>query len=212
MGDMRVLLVDDHPVVREGLRRVLNLGKGIQVVGEASDGEEALALAEKLSPDVVLMDIKMPNMDGIEATRWLRDKLPSTNVVMLTSYEDEYVGQAIAAGAVGYLLKDVAPNELIDAIHGVCEGRWPLDASLVQVMFAQYAALSKGKQSRESELSERQQEIIRLVASGMTYTAISERLFLSPPTIKREMRRIFDKFEASDRASVVAEAYKRKVI
>src|SRR4030067_1070125 len=131
MDAIRILLVDDHQVVREGLRRMLELETDFQVVGEAAEAKEALTQVELLSPEIILMDIKMPKVDGIELTRQLKEKYPVSKIIMLTLY-DEYLTQAIEAGAVGYVLKDIKREELIRAIRAVHEGRSPLNRSLTQ--------------------------------------------------------------------------------
>ncbi len=207
MTAIRVLIVDDHQVVREGLQRMLKLEDDIQVVGEATNMEEALTQAELLSPDIVLMDIKMPEKDGIEATRRLKERQPACKVIMLTLYE-EYLTQAIEAGAEGYLLKDVKREELVSAIRAVQQGRTPL-SPLSRESLTEFATLiSAGR----SYLTERELAILRLIANGTTTNEIGAQLFLSQATIKRDTRRIFDKLGVHNRSEAVAEAYKRKLI
>jgi DNA-binding NarL/FixJ family response regulator len=207
MAAIRVLIVDDHQVVREGLQRMLKLEDDIQVVGEATNMEEALTQAELLSPDIVLMDIKMPEKDGIEATRRLKERQPACKVIMLTLYE-EYLTQAIEAGAEGYLLKDVKREELVSAIRAVQQGRTPL-SPLSRESLTEFATLiSAGR----SYLTERELAILRLIANGTTTNEIGAQLFLSQATIKRDTRRIFDKLGVHNRSEAVAEAYKRKLI
>jgi len=207
MAAIRVLIVDDHQVVREGLQRMLKLEEDIQVVGEATNVEEALTQAELLSPDIVLMDIKMPERDGIEATRRLKEKQPACKVIMLTLYE-EYLAQAIEAGAEGYLLKDVKREELVSAIRAVQQGRTPL-SPLSRESLSEFATLiSAGR----SYLTERELEILRLIANGATTKEIGDQLFLSQATVKRDTRRIFDKLGVHNRSEAVAEAYKKKLI
>lgn len=207
MAAIRVLIVDDHQVVREGLQRMLKLEDDIQVVGEATNMGEALTQAELLSPDIVLMDIKMPEKDGIEATRRLKERQPACKVIMLTLYE-EYLTQAIEAGAEGYLLKDVKREELVSAIRAVQQGRTPL-SPLSRESLTEFATLiSAGR----SYLTERELAILRLIANGTTTNEIGAQLFLSQATIKRDTRRIFDKLGVHNRSEAVAEAYKRKLI
>ncbi len=155
MLPITVLLVDDHQVVREGLRRMLELEDDIRVIGEAANMEEALHLAELHSPDVILMDIKMPGGDGVEATRRLKGKLSTCHIIMLTLYE-EYIAEAIEAGAVGYLLKDVKREELSQAIRVAYQGQSPLDASLTRKLVGEFASLAKEKARPQPGLSERQ--------------------------------------------------------
>ena len=207
MEHIRILLVDDHQVVREGLRRMLELEKDMEVVGEAATVEEALTQAELLSPDIILMDIKMPGRDGIEATRLLKKRQPACQIIMLTLYE-EYLVQAIEAGAAGYLLKDIKRDELVRAIHTVHQGRSPLNLSLGRELFAKLASSIKDEQT----LSERELAILRLIASGATTERIGAQLFLSDATVKRDIRHIFEKLGVHNRSEAVAEAYKRKLI
>jgi len=174
MDTIRILIVDDHQVVREGLRHMLELEADMEVVGEASDAKEAFAQVESLSPEVVLMDIKMPGGDGIELTRQIKEKLPSCNIIMLTLY-DEYLGKAIEAGAVGYLLKDIKREELTRAIRAVHQGRAPLNLSLNQDQLAELATPVESKQ--RAYLSERELAILRMIADGVTTEEIASQLF-----------------------------------
>ena len=209
MDTIRILLVDDHQVVREGLRHMLELEADMEVVGEAADAKEALTQVELLSPEVILMDIKMPGMDGIELTQQLKAKQPSCNVIMLTLY-DEYLPQAIEAGAVGYLLKDIKREELIRAIRAVHQGRSPLDLSLSRDRLAELAAPAESKQ--RVYLSERELAILRLIADGVTTKEIANQLFFSQASVKRSVRLIFEKLAVRNRSEAVSEAYKRRLI
>ena len=209
MDTIRILLVDDHQVVREGLRRMLELEADMEVVGEAAEAKEVHTQAELLSPDVILMDIKMPGVDGIELTRQLREKQPSCNIIMLTLY-DEYLTQAIEAGAVGYLLKDVRREELIRAIRAVHQGRSPINLSLSRDRLAELAASAESKQ--RAYLSERELAILRLIADGVATREIANQLFLSQSSVKRGVRLIFEKLGVRNRSEAVSEAYKRKLI
>ncbi len=209
MDTIRILLVDDHQVVREGLRRMLELEADMEVVGEASDAKEALTQLELLSPEVILMDIKMPGVDGIELTRQLKEKQPSCSVIMLTLY-DEYLTEAIEAGAVGYLLKDVKREELVKAIRAVHQGRSPLNLSLSRDQLAEFAAPVESKQ--RAYLSERELAILRMIADGVTTEEIANQLFLSQASVKRSVRLTFEKLDVHNRSEAVSEAYKRKLI
>ena len=209
MEAINILLVDDHQVVREGLRRMLELEADLKVVGEAADAKEALPQIEVLSPEVVLMDIKMPGGDGIELTRQVRQKNPSCNVIMLTLY-DEYLTQAIEAGAVGYLLKDIKREELVRAIRAACQGRSPLNLSLSHDRLAELATPADDKQ--RVSLSERELAIIRLIAEGVTTRELASQLFLSQASVKRSVRLIFEKLSVRNRSEAVAEAYKKGLI
>jgi DNA-binding NarL/FixJ family response regulator len=206
LKSIRVLLVDDHQVVREGLRRMLDLDKDIEVVGEAASGEEALTKADQLSPDVILMDVKMPGMGGIDAIRELKTKRSPASVIVLTLYEDKYLAQAAEAGAVGYLLKDVSRDELIKAIRAAYQGQSPFAPAISRTLFTQYAALTKA--SHDSVLTRRQIEILRLIASGATNKEIASRLFISSATVKRETNAIFAALNVNDRAEAVSAGYK----
>ncbi|MBA7596839.1 Transcriptional regulatory protein DegU [subsurface metagenome] len=209
---IRVLLVDDHPVVRHGLRRMLELEKDMEVVAEAADGEQALDEIGTVSPDIVLLDIRIPGMGGIETIRQIREHHPETNVVVLTMYGDQYLSQAIEAGAVGYLVKDVGNEELIQAIRTVHRGQSILHPSLSRGLFNEFASLAKGWNNNRAFLSPRELEIIRFIAAGSTNKEIAAQLFLSETAVKRGVRRIFDKLEAKDRAEAVSLAYKRGII
>jgi DNA-binding NarL/FixJ family response regulator len=209
MEAINILLVDDHQVVREGLRRMLELETDFKVVGEAADSREVLTQMELFSPEVILMDIKMHGMDGIELTRQVKRKHPSCNVIMLTLY-DEYLTQAIEAGAVGYLLKDIKREELIRAIRAVCQGRSSLDLSLSRDRLVELAAPTENAQ--QWHLSERELTILRLIADGVTTDEIASQLFLSQASVKRSVRLIFEKLGVRNRSEAVSEAYKRGLI
>ncbi len=209
MDPIRIFLVDDHQVVREGLRRMLELEADFQVVGEAADAKEVLTQVELLSPEVILMDIKMPGVDGIELTRQLKEKQPSCNIIMLTLY-DEYLTQAIEAGATGYLLKDIKREELVRAIRAVHEGRSPLNLSVSQERLVELVSPTESQQ--RGHLSERELAILRLIADGVTTQGITTRLFLSAASVKRSIRLIFGKLGVHNRSEAVSEAYKRRLI
>ncbi len=199
-----VFLIDDHPVVREGLRHMLEREEDMNVVGEAGSAEEALTQLEWQSPDIILMDIKMPGIDGIELTRRLKEKQPSCNIIILTFY-DEYLAQAIDAGASGYLQKDIKREELTRAIRAVREGRSALDLSLSRERLAEFAAPGKS-------LSQRELEVLKLIAAGASNKEIADQLFLSETSVKREVRLILEKLDVRNRSEAVAEAYRRKLI
>jgi len=187
---IRVLLVDDHPVVREGLRRMLEVDDDIEVVGEAASGKEALARIAITSPSIVLLDMRMPGMEGIETIRRIKERCPGTNIIVLTLYGDQYLSQAIEAGAVGYLVKDVGSEELIRSIRAVDKGQSILHSSLSRGFFNEFASLARGKTGYKSHLSPRKLEIIRLIAAGKTNKEIGAQLFLSETTVKREVSEI----------------------
>ena len=206
MEPVRILLVEDHQVVREGLRRMLELEPDMRVVGEAADGEEGLVQLATLEPDIVISDIKMPGMDGIEFTRRAKAEWPKSNVLVLTLY-DEYLPNAFEAGAVGYLRKDVHREELIQAIRAVVEGRSPVHVMLERERLAAISGARQGLQ-----LSEREQSVLRLVASGVTTKEMASQLILSETTVKRTLQRIFEKMGVRSRSEAVAEAIKKNLI
>ncbi len=207
---VRVLIVDDHHVVREGLRRMLEMESDIQVVAEARSGEEAIAKAISLSPDVVIMDLKMPGMDGITATREIKARMPDVGVLVLTLYAEDFVKQAIEAGVSGYLLKDSDCEQIVRAIHQVREGLCPIAPSLTRELVLEYVELSRT--NRASILTNRQLEILKLIAEGESGKEIGQRLFISTSTVKREIRQILSKLKVNDRAQAVSEAIKRRLI
>jgi len=190
---------------------MLGLEDDIHVVGEAASMEEALKLAELHSPDVVLMDIKMPGVDGVEATRRLKEKQPACNIIMLTLYE-EYIAEAIKAGAAGYLLKDIKREELSQAIRVAYQGQSPLNASLARKLVTEFNDRARDRAEQERGLSERQLDMLRLVAAGATNKEIAGQLFLSETTVKREMHSLFAKLEVSSRSMAVSEAYRKKLM
>ena len=207
---IKVLIVDDHQVVREGLRRMLELEGWIQVIGEASDGEEAIEQALLLQPDVIIMDLKMPGMDGITATREIKQRVPDTAVLMLTLYAEDYVKQAIEAGAAGYLLKDSDCEQIIKAISQVHDGLCPIAPSLTRELVTEFARLSRINHSQI--LTRRQIEILKLIAEGDSGKEIGNRLFISTSTVKREIRLILTKLQVNDRAQAVSEGIRQKLI
>jgi len=209
-GIIRVLVVDDHQVVREGLRRMLELQDGIEVVGEASNGEEAITKTMALSPDVITMDLKMPGMDGIAATREIKQRTPDVDILMLTLYAEDYVKEAIEAGASGYLLKDSDCEQITQAIHQVHDGLCPIAPSLTRELVTEFARLSRNSQA--SILTRRQTDILRLIAEGVSGKEIGTQLFISTSTVKREIRNILSKLRVSDRAQAVSEAIKQSLI
>lgn len=207
---IKVLIVDDHHVVREGLRRILENDDEVEVVGEARTGEEAVVKASSLIPDVIIMDLKMPGMDGIMATYEIKQKMPDVNVLVLTLYAEDFINQAVEAGVSGYLLKDSDSEQITKAVHQVYEGLCPIAPSLTRELVTKFVKLSRNDQS--SLLSKRQIEILRLIAEGVSGKDIGSLLFISTSTVKREIRNIFDKLGVNDRAQAVSEAMKRRII
>jgi len=207
---IRVLIVDDHEVVREGLRQMLELEKDIQIIGEARTGDEAITKTVTLIPDVVIMDLKMPGMDGITATREIKQKVPDVDILMLTLYAEDFVSEAISAGASGYLLKDSACEQIVTAIHQVQDGLCPIAPSLTRALVTEFTRLSRSNPL--SILNKRQREVLKMVAEGISSVEISNHLHISTSTVKREIRNILSKLNVSDRAQAVSEAIRRKLI
>ncbi len=210
MHKVLVFLVDDHPVAREGIRRLLELDERISVVGEANHGEEALERVAATSPQVVLMDIKLPGMDGIQATKRLIAQNPQLRVVVLSSVGDRYLAPAIEAGACGYILKTATQAELVSAVLRAAEGQSPIDPELTHLLLSRQAVQLKRLQSRA--FSNRQQEILRLMADGMASSDIAARLSVSRATLTRELRHIFDLLGVDDRTHAIAQAYKQDLL
>jgi len=207
---IKVLIVDDHQVVREGLRRILEMDKQIQVIGEARSGEEAIVKTNALVPDVVIMDLKMPGMDGIVATHEIKNNKPDINVLILTLYAEDFVKQAVEAGASGYILKDSDTEQITKAVHQVNEGLCPIAPSLTRDLVTRYVKLSRHENT--SILNKRQTEILKLISEGVSGNDIGNQLFISTSTVKREIRNIFDKLGVNDRAQAVSEAMKRRIL
>ena len=208
---IRVLVVDDQELVRAGLRTILESGGGIDVVGEASDGVAAIDAAARLRPDVVLMDIRMPRMDGVEATR----RMPGTRVVMLTTFDhDEYVVEALRAGASGFLVKDAPSEELLRAVHVVAAGDALLSPSVTRRMLARVAA---GPATRTpppglSDLTERERDVLGLVARGDSNHEIATRLHVTEATVKTHVSHVLDKLGLRDRVQAVVLAYESGLV
>ncbi len=204
---VRILLVEDHQVVREGLRRMLELEPDMRVVAEAASGEEGLIQLATLEPDIVIADIKMPGMDGIEFTRQAIKEHPQCKVLVLTLY-DEYLASALEAGAVGYLRKDVHREELIQAVRSVLEGRSPVHVTLER---ERLTTITSGAH-QGLHFSEREQSVLRLIASGVTTKEMARQLAFSETTVKRTLRGVFEKMGVRSRSEAVAEAIRRSLI
>ena len=200
----RLLLVDDHKLLRQGLRRAVEEA-GFDVVGEAGDGEEAVRLAVELQPDLVLMDVTMPVLDGIEATRRMRLSAPEAKVVILTMHgEEETIGQALKAGAMAYLLKDCSTDQVAETLHAVFAGDTDLSAELAQSMLAERAVATS--------LSTREIEVLQMFADGCSTVEVGERLYISAKTVKNHLASIYEKLDARDRTQAVLTAVKMGII
>ena len=213
---VRVLLVDDDKLMRAGLRAVFSVDEGIEVVGEAADGRAAIDSARRLKPDVVLMDVLMPEMDGITATRKLLEAAPEARVVIVTTFEeDDYVFGGLAAGASGFLLKRTGPEELISAIHTVAGGEALLSPSVTRRVIERMArepTAAEADGERLGELTEREAEVLELLARGRTNAEIAERLVIEESTVKTHVKRVLMKLGLRDRVQAVIYAYETGVI
>ena len=206
---IRVLIADDHTMVRQGLTQICNAEADMEVVGQAADGQEAVRLALQLEPAVVVMDINMPVLDGVQATRFISKQAPSIGVIILTMYrQDQYVFEAIKAGARAYLLKDADSDELLRSIRLVAGGEALLDPAIALKMMDEFRRLQQEPVDNEeiADLTEREREILRLVAQGLDNSAIGERVGLSEKTIRNRLTQIFEKLHVNNRiqATLVA--------
>lgn len=218
MEAIKILIVDDHELVREGLRAMIEHEEDIDVVGEASDGAEALLMAHELAPNLILMDIRMPKMDGLEATRRLKGISPDTFVVMISVYDnDAYVVDAIRAGAVGYLLKDVSKDLLIHTLKAVNAGGILVKSSLLRRALESTAApqaqdQASGDPSMLDALSSREMDVLRLLVEGLTNKQIAGHLSLAEDTIKKHVQTVIAKLQATDRTQAAVKAVRAGLV
>lgn len=211
MSSIRMLIADDHRIVRQGLRHVCELG-GLTVVGEAEDGREAVKLARQLRPDVILMDINMPVLDGVEATSLIVEADPSVRVIILTMYrQDRYVFEAVKAGARGYLLKDIDEQDLVAAIRAVHQGDALINPSLAVKLLDEFRRLSQMADEAEDMegLTQGEMEVLRLVAQGADNKAIAERLALSERTVANRLSSVYEKLHVNSRTQAALVALRR---
>jgi DNA-binding NarL/FixJ family response regulator len=211
-----VVIADDQALVRGGFRMILDAKEDVEVVGEGSDGAEAIALVAEHEPDVVLMDVRMPNVDGIEATRRIVASGSSARIIILTTHDvDEYVFAALRAGASGFLLKDVRPPELVEGIRVVARGDALLAASVTRRLLDRFASVIPDSSVRPAdldELTDRELEVLRLVAKGMNNREIARDLFISENTVKNHVRNILEKLQLHSRMEAVMYAVKEKLL
>ncbi|HEX9529712.1 MAG TPA: response regulator transcription factor [Acidimicrobiales bacterium] len=213
-----VLLVDDHRLLRESLRRTLE-ESGLEVAGEAANGNEAVRMAGELQPDVVLMDVSMPVLDGVEATRLIRRQSPDVRVVMLTMHaEDEVLTRAVRAGAAGYLVKDCSAQDILDAVTRVCSGGTTLSIDVASAMLAEATRVSPtpdGQDVRSGSgpiITRREEEVLQLIAEGFSTSEVGQRLFISAKTVKNHLASVYEKLDSRDRTQAVVRAVRMGII
>lgn len=208
METIKVLIADDQRLMREGLATLLALAGDIDIVAQAGDGNEAIELAKIHRPDVILMDIQMPHLNGVEATKTIRSILPATQIIILTTFDDdEYLLAGLRAGACGYLLKDMPSEQLADAIRSAAKGQSPIGPEMARklVNLVTHSSIAPPPPAA-TDLSEREIEVLRLIAAGLSNKAIAEKLFIAEGTAKNHVSNILSKLEARDRAQAVARA------
>ena len=209
---IRILLVDDHELVRQGVASMLAKAEDLTVVGEAKTGREAIETSRKELPDVVLMDVRMPDMDGLEATRRIKEERPRTAVVMVTMHDNPaYLREAVRAGAAGYLLKDVSKDDLIDAIRQVATGGAFIESQMLKGMLSEMKPGS-ATPSAARNLTKREREILSLVAEGLSNREIADKLVLSPETVKSHVAAILEKLNVSDRTQAAIYAVRNGLV
>ena len=210
---VRLLLVDDHRMLRQGLRRSLE-AEGFDVVGEAADGDEAVRLSISLAPDVILMDVSMPDMDGVEATRRIVQATPERRVVMLTMHADkDIIESAIKAGAVGYLTKDCSIDEVADAVNLAANGETALSPQLAKTMLTEVRKIDAAAKKEEDRLvTKREEEVLQLIADGCSTPEVAQRLYISQKTVKNHLASIYEKLNARDRTQAVLLAVRMGIV
>ncbi len=222
MTNIRVLLADDQDIIRTGLTIILNHQADIEVVGQAADGVEAVDLAKQLHPDVILMDIKMPRLNGIQATRQIMAAVPRTQIIILTTYDtDDWVFDGIRAGAVGYLLKDTSGDNLAEAVRGALRGESQMDPTVARKVLREFQHVTSVNKATPpsapvdeplEKLTDREEEILKLLAAGLSNKEIAQQLSLSEGTVKNHISAILAKLHANDRTQAVLTALKRGLV
>ena len=209
---IRLMLADDHRMLREGLRRSM-IDQGFDVVGEARDGDEAIRLAEELHPEVILMDVTMPEVDGVEATRQIRASMPDIKIVMLTMHADqEVLTSAIRAGASGYLVKDCSTEEIASAVRMAVSGETALPPQLAASMLDEVRRLDRPNADEERIVTRREEEVLQLIADGCSTPEVAEKLFISQKTVKNHLASIYQKLDARDRTQAVLQAVRMGIV
>jgi DNA-binding NarL/FixJ family response regulator len=212
MAEIRILLADDHNLFRQGLRQICEIKGGFQVVGEAANGREAVRLAAELKPDVILMDVNMPQLDGIQAAGQITAADPEAGIIVLTMYpQDRYLFDAIKAGARGYLLKNADAQDLVDAVRGVYQGEALVDPHLAARVLDEFRRLSQQADEAEDleELTEGEMEVLRLVAEGDDNSSIARKLHLSVQTVSNRLRIVYEKLQVNNRTQAALVALRR---
>ncbi|PEI85730.1 DNA-binding response regulator [Bacillus pseudomycoides] len=205
-----ILIVDDHAIVRQGLNTLFTIQSDFQVVGEAENGEIATALAAELVPDIVLMDLVMPGINGIEAIRMIKQVSPRSQVIVLTSYhEDEYIFPALRAGAISYVLKDIEPNQLVETVRRGVQGESIMHPRVAARVVTEIRATKQASPNPFSELSERELEVLRLIARGLTNAELAKGLFISEKTVKGHVSNILSKLHMLDRTKAAVFAWEQ---
>lgn len=214
MNKIRILLADDHTILREGIRSLLEHEPDMDVIGEAEDGHQAVKIAAQVKPDVVLMDISMPRLNGLEATSQIKKFIPDAKVLILTMYDnEEYIRKALAAGAMGYLLKDAAARELLGAIRAVYRGEAVLSPAVTRLVIEDYLRWGDLKiEEPNDELSEREREILQLIAEGNTNKQIADILCISIKTVQAHRTSLMNKLDLHDRGELIKYAIQKKII
>jgi DNA-binding NarL/FixJ family response regulator len=206
------MLADDHRMLREGLRRSMS-DQGFDVIGEARDGDEAIRLAEELQPEVILMDVTMPEVDGVEATRQIRLQFPEIRIVMLTMHADqEVLAAAIRAGASGYLVKDCSTEEIASAVRMAASGETALSPQLAASMLDEVRKLDQPANDEERVITRREEEVLQLIANGCSTPEVAEKLFISQKTVKNHLASIYQKLDARDRTQAVLQAVRMGIV
>ena len=207
------MIVDDHTVVRDGLGTMLQRQPDFAVVGDASNGREGVEMAERLKPDVILMDLRMPEMDGVEAMRRIRQAQPAINFLVLTTFDtDEYIFDAVEAGAKGFLLKDASRDDLFNAVRAVSRGESLIQPNVAVRLLNRFAEMSRGGGQTVDALSDREREVLTLIARGSANKEIASELVLSESTVKTHVANIFAKLGVNDRTSAVTTAIQKGII
>ena len=211
---IRIVVVDDHPLVREGIIKILSLESSFQVVGELGAGQQAVELVGKLNPHVILLDLSLPDLPGVEVCRSIISHFPETKIIALTIFDDEaHVLESIKAGVSGYLLKDISPDTLIEAIKAVCSGGSYIHPRVAGKLMSDYGKLSDRMTGHHKDaLTSREREVLGYVAQGLTNKEIADNLFISEKTVKNHVTSVFRKLEVNGRTEAVVQAMKKSII